>query len=239
MNLSIFIGTTCVPQDRSHIFTTAYYRWNEKSRIYLFNTISYVKSNFYEPFAAISKIGSDTDQTIINKLLKHKPLRRLRTKGRENTIYYHSGGRYFRKCIRKKLSNEYKGLSLQKGYSDSILCLLSSSLYYWLWIVLSDCYHVTRFDIDMLPVPNSLIEDNRFHMLSEALVNDLEKNAETRIRRRADGKKQKEVNYYVAKSKGLIDRIDKVLGEHYCLDEDEIYYLINYDAKYRISDIVN
>ena len=236
MNLSIFIGTSCGGQDQGHIFTTAYNRWNEAARAYLFSTISYVESFFYEALAAISKSGSVTDQIILDKLMKHQSLARIRTKGAGDSIYYHSGGRYFRKCIRKKLSNEYRQLSLRKGVADSVLCLLSSSLYYWLWILFSDCYHVTRLDIDMIPVPDSVIQDKRFHALSDALIDDLERNAEMRIRRRADGSEQKEINYYVGKSKNFIDQIDQVLAEHYGLTGKELYYLVNYDAKYRVND---
>ena len=237
MNLSILIGTSTARKGRGRVHTTAYTRWNEASRKELFSTISYIESSFYETFAALTKISSETDRSILNKLLKYGPLARLRTKRTQNPIYYHSGGRYFRKCIRKKLSSEYKELSLRNEATDSTLCLLSSSLYYWLWIVFSDCYHVTRADIDMIPVPDSMISDKKFHELSSALVDDLERNAEVRTRRRADGSEQKEVNYSVGKSKHLIDQIDQRLAGHYGLSEEEVCYLVNYDAKYRVSNI--
>ena len=237
MNLSILMGTVIARKDQEQIFTTAYMRWNEPFREYLFDTISYIASTFHEPLAAITKISSEIDRTILVKLLKYRSLARLRTKEAQNPIYYHSGGRYFRKCIRTKLSNEYKELVLQNEAVKPVLCLLSSSLYYWLWIVFSDCYHVTRADVDMLPVPDSIMSDKRFHGLSDALVEDLERNAEVRIRRRADGSEQKEVNYLAGRSKHLMDRIDLLLAEHYGLSEDEVCYLVNYDAKYRTNDM--
>ena len=233
MNLSILIGAPNIGRDKSRIVTTIYNRWHEAAREHLFSNISYIESNFHEPRAAIFKIGSEIDQAILGKLMDYQPLERFRAEGSPRAIFYHSGGRYFRKCIRKRLSNEYKKLPLRKEAADSILCLLSSSLYYWLWIVLSDCYHVTRPDIDMVPVPDSVIADERFRELSRSLVDDLERNAEVRIRRRADGSKQREVNYFVGKSKGLLDRIDEVLAGHYGLSDEEVHYLVNYDAKYR------
>ena len=237
MNLSILVGTSHKKKNKGRIFTTSYNRWNEVTRNYLFSTISYIESSFYESFAAFPKIGLEVDRDILNKIMQYEPLARLRTKGARNRIYYHSGGRYFRKCIRKKLSNEYKELSLQNHAEDAVLCLLSSSLYYWLWIVFSDCYHVTRTDVDMIAVPNSMIGDKRFHELSNSLVDDLEKNAKVRMRRRADGSEQKEINYFVGKSKSLIDEIDRVLGEHYGLSEEEVCYLVNYDVKYRMNTV--
>ena len=237
MNLSILVGTSHKKKNKGRIFTTSYNRWNEVTRNYLFSTISYIESSFYESFAAFPKIGLEVDRDILNKIMQYEPLARLRTKGSRNPIYYHSGGRYFRKCIRKKLSNEYKELSLQNNAEDAILCLLSSSLYYWLWIVFSDCYHVTRTDVDMIAVPNSMIGDKRFQGLSNSLVDDLERNAEVRIRRRADGSERKEINYFVGKSKSLIDKIDHVLAEHYDLSEEEVCYLVNYDVKYRMNTV--
>ena len=237
MNLSILMGTATARKDREQIFTTAYTRWNEPFREYLFDTISYIASTFHEPLAAITKISSEIDRIILVKLLKYRSLARLRTKGAQNPIYYHSGGRYFRKCIRTKLSSEYKELPLHNEAAKPVLCLLSSSLYYWLWILFSDCYHVTRADVDMVPVPDSIMLDKRFHRLSDALVEDLERNAEVRIRRRADGSEQKEVNYLAGRSKHLMDRIDHLLAEHYGLSEEEVCYLVNYDAKYRTNDM--
>ncbi len=236
MNLSILVGRPITKKDQKGIFTTAYTRWNETYREHLFDTISYIESEFYEPFSAITKISSGIDQAILDKLMKYDPLTRLRIKESQNPIYYHSGGRYFRKCIRRKLSNEYKELSLPEEAANSILCLLSSSLYYWLWIIFSDCYHVTRSDIDMVPVPDSLLLDKRLHGLSDTLVDDLERNAEIRTRRRADGSEQTEVNYSAGKSKYVMDEIDRMLAGHYGLSEEEVSYLVNYDAKYRIND---
>ena len=137
MNLSILVGRPIAKKDQKRILTTAYTRWNETYREHLFDTISYIESEFYEPFSAITKISSGIDQAILGKLMKYGPLTRLRIKESQNPIYYHSGGRYFRKCIRRKLSNEYKELSLPEDAANSILCLLSSSLYYWLWIIFS------------------------------------------------------------------------------------------------------
>ena len=235
MNLSILIGTRRVAKGRCPIFTTSYKRWNEVARKHLFATVSYTESGFHEPLAAISKIGSETDRTILGKLTKHQPLARFRRQESSNPVFYHSGGRYFRKCIRTKLSNEYKELPLSGEAANPILCLLSSSLYYWLWLALSDCYHVTRTDIDTIAVPDSVIMDDGLHALADALVDDLERNSEVRVRRRADGSEQREVNYIVGKSKKLIDEIDHALARHYGFTDEELDFIINYDIKYRMG----
>ena len=235
MNLSILIGASRANKGRSSIKTTSYNRWNNVTRDYLFSTIAYVDSEFHETFAAILKSGSDNDRIILSKLTKYQPLGHLRRQRASTPIFYHSGGRYFRKCIRTKLSNEYKELSLTEEAANPVLCLLSSSLYYWLWIAVSDCYHVTRTDVDTIPIPDSMISDQRFHELADALMDDLERNAEIRVRRRADGSEREEVNYLVGKSKGLIDQIDRLLAQHYGFTAEELDFIINYDIKYRMG----
>jgi hypothetical protein len=137
------------------------------------------------------------------------------------------------KCIREKLSNEYKELVVEKGLGDAVICLLSSSLYYWFWIAISDCYHVTKRDVNVLPVPDSLIKDTSLRQLADLLILDLNKHAKTQIRNRADGSQRNEVNFQVGKSKLIIDQIDRTLAEHYGFAQEELDFIINYDIKYR------
>ena len=42
--------------------------------------------------------------------------------------------------------------------------------------------------------------------------------------------------YYPAKSKSIIDEIDKVLAKHYGFTDEELDFIINYDIKYRMGD---
>ena len=235
MNLSIWIGTPLAKKNPTRIFTTSYNRWNQAAREYLFSTISYVESAFHESFSAIFKIDSEVGRSILNRVTQYRSLVRFRAKKGHNSIFYHSGGRYFRKCIRKKLSNEYKELPLQEQASSPILCFLSSSLYYWLWLAFSDCYHVTRPDVEKIPIPDSVASDKKLHNLADALIDDLEKNAQVRKRQRADGSEQQEVNYSVGKSKYIIDQIDRVLAKHYDFTDEELDFIINYDIKYRMG----
>ena len=70
--------------------------------------------------------------------------------------------------------------------------------------------------------------------LGNDLLTDLENNAIVRTRNRKSGEVVQEVNYYVGKSKGLIDKIDLNVAKHYGLTDEETDFIINYDIKYRI-----
>lgn len=144
--------------------------------------LSYVPTKLIDKSSTIGKIGSGTEMSLVKKMIDFPLLSTHRHNISDaDVIYCHSGGRYFRKCLREKLSNEYKELSLDRSISDSIICTMSSSFYYWLWIAFSDCYNVTKKDIDIIPIPESLIKDKSFKQLAKRLITSLYENAETRI----------------------------------------------------------
>jgi O-phosphoseryl-tRNA(Cys) synthetase len=95
---------------------------------------------------------------------------------------------------------------------------------------------VTKRDIDNLPVPKTLKGDSHIKNLAERLLDDLWKNAETRLRVRADGTRQEEVNFQVGKSKVILDEIDENLGKHYGLTDKELDFIVNYDVKFRMQN---
>jgi hypothetical protein len=236
MNLTIIIGEKAVPKSIPSVFATGYNRWGEHSRSALFQILEYAKSGLVVENSALPKLGRTIERTILDRIAKHPRLTRFRAGfAGADRVYYHSGGRYFRKCIRQQLSNEYKELCIQKGAGEAIICLLSSSLYYWYWIGISDCYHVTKRDIDAAPIPESLLTDAAMKKLSARLLDDLWKHSEKRIRNRADGSKREEVNFYVGESKPILDEIDTVLARHYGFTPEELDFILNYDIKYRLG----
>ena len=200
--------------------------------------MAYAKSIHSIKVHAILKCGYVMEDALLTKLLTKRPLSEFLATNNElsATVYYHSGGRYFRKCIEKKLSNEYKELTVQHGKEKNIISLISSSLYYWYWLLESDCYHVTKTDVLEFPChPGVMKEDVTLIDLGRKLLFDLEKNAVVRNRHRKSGIIVQEVNYYVRKSKFQIDLIDMHLSKIYGFTPEETDFIINYDIKYRMG----
>jgi hypothetical protein len=216
------------------VWSTRYNRWGEEFRPFLFDNLKYIETSLQDSSSSIPKIGSKEEAVLIKKIAVHPPLSKYRAVASDaDIVYYHSGGRYFRKCIREQLSNEYKQLPLRRAMGDIAICLLSSSFYYWYWIAISDCYHVTKRDIDALPIPDSLVKDDSLRQLAEPFLLDLRRNAKSVKRKRADSSEQIEVNFQVSRSKPIVDKIDKVLAKHYGFTMEELDLIINYDSKYR------
>jgi hypothetical protein len=171
-----------------------------------------------------------------NSVLAHPTIMTECLRPQGDTIYYHSGGRYFRKCLERQLSNEYKAMTVAKGQGRPLLAALSSSLYYWYWITVSDTFHVTKKDVETFPVPRSLAKSEALRSLASDLLRDLEENADVRKRHRKDGTIQSEVNYRVGRSMHLIDQIDVELAGLFELDAKQLDFVLNYDRKYRVAD---
>ncbi len=237
MNLTILLSGRKADEQRPNIYTTEYVRWHERYRGHLFGTLTFFNSYFHSEISTIPKLGSQLVGSILGKIKAHKSLKTIRsTHTSAESVYYHSGGRYFRKCLDEKLSNEYKELRVSATWKPALISLLSSGTYYLYWIVHSDCYHVTSRDIDGFFVPNQLANDHRLRSLSDRLIQDLWLNAKVRLRSRADGTVQREVNFQVGKSKEVIDAIDTVLASHYEFTDEELDFVVNFEGKYRFPE---
>ncbi|MGH7135765.1 MAG: Eco57I restriction-modification methylase domain-containing protein, partial [Pirellulales bacterium] len=175
MNLTILLGhQPNGTQPERQIFSTQYNRWQEPARRVLFETLSFAPASFDEHISSMPKLGSTEATVILSAIRAFPPLSSvLATSSTGDVVYYHSGGRYFRKCLREKLSNEYKELLLTRGSGNATICLLSSSLYYWYWIAVSDCYHVTKRDVHAMPLPATMANDSSFDKLADRLLADL------------------------------------------------------------------
>jgi type I restriction-modification system DNA methylase subunit len=237
MNLNILIGQLQTTKNKSNvIWASRYIRWLEKERPQLFQLISFSETELIDNWKTIPKIGEKTSKLILARIREYSSISKYRTNTiYSDVIYYHSGGRYFRKCLRDKLSNEYKEFRVTKGLGDSLLCLLNSSLFYWFWIVISDCYHVTLRDIDAFPIPDEFGNSSNFTNIANSLLNDLFDNSTKRRRNRSDGQIIEEYNFSVGKSKQIIDSIDKEITKYFHFSDEELDFIINYDFKYRMG----
>ncbi|PAW62617.1 MAG: hypothetical protein B9S37_00855 [Verrucomicrobiia bacterium Tous-C3TDCM] len=235
MNLSIFIARMNKEVRHRAIWSTNYVRWNEEARCSLFPCLSFVPSKLVLNDAHIRKVGFKIEEQLLEKVASNPRIATIETRVGGEELYYHSGGRYYRKCLKEKLSTEYKLLRIEKGYGPAVITTITSSFYYWLWLVVSDCYHVTKGDIAVIPISKTAKEDKCLKLLSEQLLKSLWKNAEKRVRNRNDGTSQVEINFKVGLSKPIIDEIDTILASHYGFTEEELDFIINYDIKYRMG----
>jgi tRNA1(Val) A37 N6-methylase TrmN6 len=236
MNLTIHINRKRdenTNRNNCNLFTTKYIRWYTRYRENIFHALSYTNSMLTKELS-IYKLNDEIEWKILDKMTNSKfSFKNL--SNRNGNVYYHSGGRYFRKCLLNRISNEYKPLQVPETNIYHITAILSSSTYFWYWVIFSDTYHVTKDDIDSFQFPSNSLNDKVLEYMGDKLLIDFEKNKVQINRKRKDGSEQIEINYIVGKSKPIIDEIDTLLATHYGFTEEELDFIIHYDIKYRMG----
>ncbi len=140
---------------------------------------------------------------------------------------------------RKREPSELKEVLLSsKEERDAFLCVLNSSVFYWLHTVWSDCRNLNKREVLGVPFDFATSNPNdiqRLGQLASKLMMDFRKHSQVL-----------EMNYknlgtmriqciYPKQSKAILDEIDPVLAGHYGFTAEELDFIINYDIKYRLG----
>ena len=233
--LSILLAAKGNHEVRTTKFVRCYAK--EGERHHLFNNIAYQPYQ-WQP-GMVRKFGNPVEGSILNKIHeKATPVTALlsssRKSGARKPLHLNQRLMLWVKCfLAPKTSSEFRTYYPAVSTSAAELSsVLNSSLFFWFWDTRGDCWHLTKgdmddFHIDLLNLPS----DGRKSLaeLAEALEADLEINKEF------VGTRQTDYEYYHRKSKPIIDKIDRVLAEHYGFTDEELDFIINYDIKYRMS----
>jgi hypothetical protein len=246
---SIFVLSKSGNPHRKRLFSTKYNRWYLSQRPSLFHTLEFTEITGHEEIGSIPKVGSTIQLSILNKIHGFTPLGiHLLRKG--NQIYFHNAPQYWVRALDyapyfwnsrdgEKVSSQIKSLHLS-NYIDAqtITAILNSSLFYWWFIVFSDCRHLNMREIENFPINLTQISisiKQKLAAITITLMDDYKKNS---TRKETLYKTTGQViydEYYPRLSKSIIDKIDHLLSKHYGLSEEELDYLINYDIKYRLG----
>lgn len=211
------------------IFTGNYRYWYREERQKLFSTAQAVGNDCVEE-GYIPKLGTELDRAIYGKVNGFEtPLSKLLEGGGE-PLYLNMRAAFWIKAFRREHTGaEYKTfLCRNQNEADYGMCLLNSSLFWWYWICVSDCWHITRKELSGFRVPriSDFSEANR---LARALEDRLEET------KRYVGTKQTEYEYKHRDCVDVIHQIDGFIHGLYGLTEEEGQYIKNFAYRYRIS----
>lgn len=230
--LNILIAQKCANNGKHAIYTSDYNYWYKSERKNLFennNLIlnSYIQNNYYPKLCNIveksiySKIHNK-GESIISKQISNS----------EHPLYLNKRAAFWIKSFIEKpyKSNEYSIMYYDKKYIHLINCVLNSSLYWWYWIKVSDCWHITNKELEQFYIPNiTNMQEKKYKILSESLNKILEK---TKVRINS---KQAMYEYKHRLCKSYIDLIDNELALLYNLTQEELGYIKNYKLFYRMA----
>ena len=229
---------------KSNISNTTFIRWSEIERSSLFgNKLFYLKNN--------NKINSTIEENILDKIyLKSKTIQEYLLTSSNEQLFYHNAPVYWNKVFNfvpyfysdrdgVKQSIQVKTLCTNDLNNVKLICILNSTLYYWYFYIKSDCWHLTNKEVYNYPIELENLDSKVFKILSDSLMVDYKSNSFRYKRLSKDTGKNEFDSFYPAKSKSIIDEIDKVLARHYGFTEEELDFIINYDIKYRMGRELN
>lgn len=230
--LNILLAQKTFENNNHEIYTSDYNYWYKSQRNSLFEKTdalknSFINENYYPKLAnnieesIFAKVNSDTD-TIISKQVSSC----------ENPLYLNKRAAFWIKSFIEApyKSKEYSIINYNKEDLHLINCILNSSLYWWYWIKVSDCWHITNKELYNFYVPSiSKMQEKKFEKLSVELNNLLE-NTKVKI-----DSKQAMYEYKHRLCKHHIDLIDDELAKIYKLNEEELSYIKNYQLYYRTA----
>ncbi len=237
VDMNLTISLLCKRHSPGQVFSTGYRRWSNAvpgARAALFPTLRYTPiAAFASQPQPFPKLGSPLEHTILQQMLAHG--RRLGAYRDPSgpVIYYHSGGRYWRKALWQQLSSHYKPFAVRADVAAIAFALLNSQLFYWYWIVHSNCMDLVAREVLALPVfALEQVDPAPFAELATALVACYRQHGSTR-RREGSRIKCSEITIDMAAAHPLIDQIDELLAEAYGFSAEQLDFVRSYDIKFR------
>lgn len=221
------------------IFTGNYRYWYRGEREDLFRTVKITENDFVAE-RCIPKLGTKTDADIYRKLTGNPvPLSDLLKKGNvvqngKPAVSLNMRAAFWMKAfLHEHAGSEYKKFYCEdKNDAYLCMCLLNSSLFWWYWVCVSDCWHITRKELDGFKVP-AVQDAGDFDGLGRLALLLEEKLEETK---QYVGTKQTEYEYKHKECAGIIHEIDDFVHRLYGLSEEEGTYIKNFAYRYRIGE---
>lgn len=211
------------------IYTGNYQFWYKEERENLFNVVPATLNNrVTDDF--IPKLGTILDCSIYEKVTSNKKTMYSLLDDGNCLIYVNMRAAFWIKAFKgEHLTGEYKKFKVKDiNTANFLLCLINSSLFWWYWICVSDCWHITNKELKGFTIPK--IDDYReLNLLSIKLERKLEK---TKV---YVGTKQTEYEYKHKSCVNEIHEIDDLINNLFGLTEEESIYIKNFAYKYRVS----
>jgi len=217
---------------KTEIYTSGYNYWYKNERDNLLSDKELVLTN-RNKLCYIPKIANEIEKSIFEKILAKKNDKSFLnlSKDEQANLFLNMRACFWIKAFSfNPGSKEYKGFHFDEKMQPYILSLLNSNLFFFFWIVTSDCWHITNKELSSFKVILDDVDFEKFKIFAENVEKKLEET------KQYIGTKQTEYAYKHKFCKNEIDLIDNELASIYNLTNEEVNYLKNYQLKYRMSE---
>lgn len=211
------------------VYSSNYIYWYKEERQDLFNSVQVVENNYVED-KFIPKLGTDFDSSIYFKIINNKKdLLSLFNSGSYSLYLNMRASFWIKAFLNKHTGSEYKEMKVSNAnLKNYAMCLLNSSLFWWYWVVVSDCWHITQKELRGFKVPIVTSYDS-LNKLAVSLETKLEK---TKV---YVGTKQTEYEYKHKLCINEIYAIDDYINKLFGLTREEGSYIKNFAYNYRVN----
>lgn len=211
------------------IHTGNYRYWYREERGSLFSSTEVVANTFAED-GFIPKLGNPLDSDIYRKIAGNRTTLMEMLDKNDYPIFLNMRAAFWIKAfLEEHEGSEYKKYMCQsQDHANFCMCLLNSSLFWWYWICISDCWHITRKELTGFRVPGDVD-----FQATNRLANELEQMLEdTKV---FVGTKQTDYEYKHKECVKVIHKIDDHINALYGLTDEESVYIKNFSYRYRIG----
>lgn len=246
---AIFLISGDAPTSQAQLLTTKYQRWYSEARQFMYEQLDHTSVSAVLVDGVFPKYGSTFEDSLLSKTqmvstrrLKHF----IQPKKTDHFIFYQEAMQYWAKST---IGLPYYAKDSLVGapphgrylfFADATLAsaayaLINSSLFYAYFVAYGDCFHLSDTLVSEFPVTEAILRDSTMADIGLRLQDSLDEHSVKKTISTKDGAKISYAEFSVAKSKPLIDEIDRALAKHYGFTDEELDFIINYDIKYRMG----
>ena len=231
-------------------FTTGFTKWTSEERPVLFDRTAYSTVEKKPKPYVIPKLTSEIENSILRKMTSGGALSLRLEKNSAHKIFYRiGGGRYWKIFTnfqprfvlegKKSVSSRENYLYLSsENLRDATISALSSSLFYWYFILTTNCRDLNPSDLNEFPFNLNKVSKDSLKLLGDLcsrLMDDYRDKSELKEKFSSLTGKIVYQEFYPRLSKSILDEIDRELARHYGFTATELDFILNYDIKYRLG----
>ena len=215
------------------VLSSSYNYWYQSERRKLFDNIRIIPT-IMDNKGYWPKIGNEIEESTYNKMKDFNGIgiTSLPVSFRGyKSIYMNLRACFWMKVfIEETGSSSYAEYKVPFEFQAYLYCMLNSSLFFLIWVIISDGWHITNKELMFIKIPKQIKKNNIWELHMHRLIDRLE---DTKV---FVNTKQVLYEYKHKKCKDVIDKIDNELAKVYGLSETELAYVKDFALKYRMSD---
>lgn len=235
--------------DEAQLSVAGYQRWHTVARQFVFQQLEPVavatEGHILDVFPKY-KCGLEEHIMRAVRLASDKCLGDLLIEeASEHFVFYQEAARYWMKASTEFPFYAKNGVVMKQPHGRTLFfqsarqasaanCLIHSSLFYILFVSHTDAFHLSQTLVEITPIPEVMLQDDRLFNLNTKLVTKLKQTALRKTMKTREGATIVYDEFQSRECKEIIDEIDGVLAEHYRFTAEQLQFIINYDLKYRI-----